>query len=324
MNVAENFAKTLSRIYSISVPVEIEKIINIYADLEYVNFPPEANHIDGVAFGLKAFGTRPKIYINKNKPRTRQLFTMAHELGHVIIPWHMGTIIDETLQDGDDSAYEKCENEADAFASELLLPREWISNILGNTISFATLKSKLNQIALESKLSYAAIGFKVISILPPNYVYIYTKDGKIISCQKSPLTSGYIKYPYKNTYIEDSDFFYQFSSQHFVIANSGDFSYYWFYVGQKFDGIIYDDDCRGHQEILKKISIDIGLSKQHIQSISGIFGFGKSRLHIKNQLSFELLYSHCLGRLESDDELYVITEHEDFKVFLYKKVQSMI
>lgn len=69
-----------------------------------VECPFGTRSIDGTSFWLN--GLPPLIFINDALPADRQRFTLAHELGHLVMH---------------DSPHESMEDEADAFASELLM-----------------------------------------------------------------------------------------------------------------------------------------------------------------------------------------------------------
>ena len=105
-------------------PIDVESILNEYATVQYVEFPVQ---IDGLCLGLKAVGMKPTVLLNKHSHLTRRRFTLAHELGHVLIPWHIGSIIDEIDVTGfSDDNYYAIEVEANRFASELLMPSDWV------------------------------------------------------------------------------------------------------------------------------------------------------------------------------------------------------
>lgn len=72
------------------------------------------DHINGVSF-VDNLGFSVIIY-NTNKPRGRQRFTIAHELGHILL--------EHISADGESSERlsKTKEREADAFAGELLVP----------------------------------------------------------------------------------------------------------------------------------------------------------------------------------------------------------
>ncbi|MDB5998981.1 MAG: hypothetical protein JWP52_680, partial [Rhizobacter sp.] len=89
----------------------------------------------------------------------RQKFTLAHELGHVIIPWHIGTIVSShEFDDSLDSEYSRLEAEANLFAAELLMPSRWITEIFEvarpftDSVSLALRTSGVSRDALLIKL----------------------------------------------------------------------------------------------------------------------------------------------------------------------------
>jgi Zn-dependent peptidase ImmA (M78 family) len=95
-------------------------------DLEKVAFPADC---DAVILGLADDDQRPRIVLNSTRPPTRRRFTLAHEIGHFRIPWHLGTIVCHTdfgESDEDDLLHRASEGEANTFAYELLLPQQWL------------------------------------------------------------------------------------------------------------------------------------------------------------------------------------------------------
>jgi len=65
------------------------------------------------ATSLKLTNMPPMIFINKNIPGDRWRFTLAHELAHLVMH---------------DTPTETMEDEADAFASEFLVPRDEVES----------------------------------------------------------------------------------------------------------------------------------------------------------------------------------------------------
>jgi len=111
--------------HSLKIPIDFDKLVSEYANLIYKHIPIEG--VDGVSLNLKVPGKKPTIIVDSNLPKTRQLFTLVHELGHVIIPWHLGTIVDEFHSEYYNYiVYSELEQEANRFAAELLMPGEWV------------------------------------------------------------------------------------------------------------------------------------------------------------------------------------------------------
>lgn len=109
------------------VPIDVLAIAQQRAD---VQFKAWSHDCDALVYGLTA--SRPGIIVKslgQNYSR-RTRMTIGHELGHIVIPWHLGTIsgdgvnaIVETVQENSLSPlYRAQESEATAFASALLMP----------------------------------------------------------------------------------------------------------------------------------------------------------------------------------------------------------
>lgn len=137
-------ARRLHKKHSLIIPVDLNNLISEYAQLIYKSIPIDG--VDGVCINLKHPKKKTKIVVNNTSSNNRQRFTLAHELGHIIIPWHLGTIIDDIdnkeTKSGCDNPYWINEREANRFASELLMPFDWLyarfleNNNLNELISF--------------------------------------------------------------------------------------------------------------------------------------------------------------------------------------------
>lgn len=83
--------------------------------------------VDGVT--IRTEHTSPCIFLNTNQPNDRMRFTLAHELGHIIMHKNPSVTM---------------ETEANAFAAELLMPAHRLKEELATTklLKYAELKSK--------------------------------------------------------------------------------------------------------------------------------------------------------------------------------------
>ena len=94
-----------------------------------------------------------------------------------MIPWHVGSIIDEidTSESPDDS-YFAIEVEANRFASELLMPTDWVHD------QIRTSENPLDAlfgIFNAAQVSLQAASIKFINCLPSNYVIASSKGGRV-------------------------------------------------------------------------------------------------------------------------------------------------
>ncbi len=123
-------------------PFDLEALVQNYATLEYIEFPTDA---DGLVIGIGS-KKKPEILINSKPYENRKKFTLAHELGHIIIPWHTGTIISHTDTESDphlEWEYSTMEGEANRFAAELLMPSKWLNN-------YSTNKQEIQNLILKT------------------------------------------------------------------------------------------------------------------------------------------------------------------------------
>lgn len=125
------------------------------------------NGIDGTSLWISE--TPPLIFINKDLPQDRYRFTLAHELGHLIMH---------------DIPHENMEDEADEFASELLLQTSEFKAATFQFGSRPTLK-QLAQIKPYWKVSIASMIMKLrkinqISEDTKKSLFIMMSNAKII------------------------------------------------------------------------------------------------------------------------------------------------
>ncbi len=126
-NGAREAAKELLKKYSFTQPPV--NVFELATDegLEIVYFDP-ADGLEDVS-GLLDKENR-RVYLNANEPPERQNFTLAHELAHFRLdhsPNEYGVYKRDSMYDEEK---EPAEKEADAFAAELLMPRDLIEDTL--------------------------------------------------------------------------------------------------------------------------------------------------------------------------------------------------
>lgn len=95
-------------------PVPIEKIADYLGFSCYLFKPDERTaNISGAVNHLKK-----KIYVNENESAQRQAFTVAHEIGHIVLHG------DQDYIDYRDGSNNEKERQADDYAANLLMPAD--------------------------------------------------------------------------------------------------------------------------------------------------------------------------------------------------------
>ncbi|POH75365.1 ImmA/IrrE family metallo-endopeptidase [Arthrobacter glacialis] len=188
--------------HSLVPPVDVHALVAEYADIleqPILNSPD----IDAVLLGLDS-GDR-RILLNGNRAPTRIRFTLAHELGHIALGWHIAHELvcepeesDPTVLAPRDSRQGQAtadrrrqEREANAFAARILVPAEFI-----NAIRALPVPEML--VRLEDAQVSAYVGLRVLSEeLPAGYVFaLREKDDNRVECWWTSRTDVHSSHPY--------------------------------------------------------------------------------------------------------------------------------
>lgn len=155
-----------------TLPVPVAQIAKAYAEVRQLEIP---FGFDGLT--IKRKGRKPEIIVNRSVIPARRRFTLAHELGHVLMPWHNGIIVDniDPEVNGHSPDYSQLEAEANSFASELLLPESIVGPILTKGLdSGRNLPELCKEISDKSGTSYLATFFRIFQIFDRNLAFIVT------------------------------------------------------------------------------------------------------------------------------------------------------
>ena len=123
-------------------------------------------------------GSSAEIILNSNnRYRSRDSFSLSHELGHYHLPGHTETQYRCTIKEilRYNSSSEK-EREANRFAAELLMPTPWFKDrIRTSDVSLSLILS----IAEECHTSLTATAIKISEICRDRFGIVYSEDGII-------------------------------------------------------------------------------------------------------------------------------------------------
>lgn len=306
------FARRIIAKHSLTIPFDIEKLVSNYGIIIYKEIPFEG--IDGVSIDLKVPGKFPRIIVNNKLPPKRQLFTIAHELGHLIIPWHLGTIVDDTQSQGyKDYIYSVLEQEANRFAAELLIPKDWLMGYVAKYKNdYATLHET---IAIKSGVSDYAVAIRLIEILPKNILFAAVENGNVLHTGRTAKTDAYLQ---KKNEIFIADYYPYIDS--YTIYQSNSVSYHWWKISDEVE--ISTEDIREWRDILNGIVHDINPPEgveQFKKSINGIIAHANGITKRQGDYSTNSVISAYISRLRRE-ELIRFTSHPDFESFVKAKV----
>src|SRR5208337_2132337 len=155
-------------------PIDIVDIVKCYATVELIRIPFD---LDGISMHLKTKGKRPHIVVNSSMSESRIRFTLAHELGHVLIPWHVGSIADEIdSYEGGLDEYKFYEGEANRFTAELLMPMDWVVDLL---TLFANPRDAMVEISKRANVSPQAAALRVVACNTEQCIFVMLESGRV-------------------------------------------------------------------------------------------------------------------------------------------------
>ncbi|TDR80108.1 ImmA/IrrE family metallo-endopeptidase [Paludibacterium purpuratum] len=311
------FAQRMLERYSLYPPVDVRSMLERYAEVIDAAIPIPG--IDGVCLNLKVPGKKVRVVINSENPPLRRRFTEAHELGHVIIPWHRGTIVDhvnpEHVEEKDE--YWAFEDEANQFAAELLMPSAWLAQLLGSTSDLSVCHAR---ICRECEVSAHAAYIRMSALLPPNIVFISEKGGEV---EFSGRTIGTLaSLPSWGSSFDAGA--YRYSINHYS-TSLGNRKLHWWQLPDKIEAVATDP--RPWREILDDIVNDIGVPdddrKWFKMSVNGILSAANSAMKRNGTHTKDAVIAACLQRFNDRNSLTAFVDHPEFMEFVIKRAEEL-
>jgi hypothetical protein len=171
LSAEERLALKWARREGLSYPINIREVLLAIADLREEDLPIAA---DALLVKPRLASSRPVVFLEKSLDDKRKTFTLAHELGHLVIPWHVGSFactpydIDGNLNVEQFATYLDLEREANRFAAQILMPKEFIAELVSRFGEPAGVIEFLQ----ESAISKVAASIRLINLLPPGYIFL--------------------------------------------------------------------------------------------------------------------------------------------------------
>lgn len=144
-------------------PVAVEKIARAQgAQVTYEVF-------DGQVSGMLIRDEeRTIIGVNSTHAPVRQRFTIAHEIGHLVMHKGRPVFIDRLVRINErDGSTDKEERQANAFAAELLMPRAFVTaeieRIFGKRSQMMP-EQLVDELAVRFEVSSAAMGYRLVNL----------------------------------------------------------------------------------------------------------------------------------------------------------------
>lgn len=311
--VEERLARRVLERFSLSVPVDVVALIEKFADFEEVEFPVA---IDGVSLHIKSPFRRPQVLLSSRLPIKRKRFTVAHELGHIVIPWHAGSIVDNISigNKKSEGRYKEKEAEANRFAAELLMPYAWADTLIEKSENFM---AGVAAIAAEANVSLEAAALRAQRIGKPNVIVALSSNGIIVRAGRTEGTRANL--PQKGAKFH-RDMVSPFDRYSNATSSAGKFHAWELGAGKKLPRRPESPS----KDILANIFADLGIvgDKSTWASIHGIVSVANGS--VREGRTKEKIYSAILhntsNRNDSSKRISRVLSHPKFHEFVVSRV----
>lgn len=160
---ARKAAELLAERYDLSPRVDIDTFVRKFATVEPCTWPN--GDVDGLTVRASQSEDLPRIFYRETQSPRRIRFTLAHELGHLILGWHIGTA--QCSIDMGTAGRSPDEREADTFAASLLIPNRWVASLLAEGIGISDVVRRLEEADVSPYASLIALS----NALPPGWAF---------------------------------------------------------------------------------------------------------------------------------------------------------
>ena len=305
----ERLADRLVRRLALRPPIDVEKLASSFATITDKSFPSD---IDGLCLDLKLPGKRPKIWLSRSLGRVRRRFTLAHEVGHIVIPWHTGSIADEldAPRTVARSRYRQMEAEANRFAAELLMPTSWVRDLAARADHVSAMMHAIVHVA---DVSFPAALYRVEKLGPPGFVGAVVRDGVVVWSGRTKGT--YSLPPPVGTLFESIDM--PVAAEPEVISND-ETRYYWWQMRHSVGAP--DEPGAPWRDILERMLATIPLdhrfrTRQRVNAIVGL-AIGKAPRGTPVEDVYRRALEASQNRSDRDRWVANVMGHPEYKDYL--------
>jgi Zn-dependent peptidase ImmA (M78 family) len=312
----EKVARRFSEKRGLRPPVDVESLVKEFAVLEEDFLPLD---YDAVFLDKSAKHPRPRVIVTVGQPATRRAFTLAHELGHIVIPWHNGMhfcrVDSETrLTNG---IVREVESQANRFAAELLMPSAWVVGLIGSVRGLKNLMEAVKQ----ANVSYHAASIRLIQLLPAGFVFAEV-DSTNCLVRAASSSGTRIRLPDGGSQFNKAQLDCMAADS--ATFKSGSSNIYWWRFLDKITPPAITTSAETASELIKRIARetfhDDVVERKAIMRVNGIIGSANgTNLQKGGGDLFTLLKQRFLGR----HEIAPLAAHKLFDEFLSKRVNEI-
>lgn len=298
-------------LHSLTPPVNPRDLLELVENAEIYRetWPYEVDAI------LVGFEGAPSVYLRATENLLRERFTLAHELGHLVLPWH---VPQESCNSGDGEpedwiARRGGEQEADLFASCILAPDRWLRKVTSDYGTDMTgILQDLNALEMTTIAALRALRRSIL----PGWVFSAYGGNRIIM---SPGTSI-------RTVSQDSLETLESlraESLESGVASLNSYDVEWFRLHEHREPPSAESDPRRTTQILRDavawVSDDPGDQEHLFNVANGVIGAMWNKSHDKKPGQ---IFSALRYRAAEHPELSIMLDVPDFDLWLGRKIEE--
>jgi IrrE N-terminal-like domain len=317
----QRLADTLVRRFNLVPPVDVHALAWEFAELEHDDIP---GGCDGLVVGLDARSrSQPLIVLANTANVVRERFTVAHELGHVLLPWHgTSSYACDVTAEISLQAYlaKRAEAEANRFAADLLVPSGW----LAETVESVGLDSTANLLrAIRPAQVSAHVACLALSRqLPAGRVFaVLEGDGRVALAGASPDTS--VDPPKRGDALDQR--LDRFADQREVVTFGSRSVVWWTFARTE---VGEDTDPRTSREVLDALlerhAADADEARSFHMSFAGIVGSANNSVRLGRRFSEAELHERLRRAFTKSRKLpEQLLDDPEFSTWLRKRAREV-
>lgn len=314
---AQRLADSIVRACALAPPVNVERLVGEIADVREARLADTG--LDAVLFGLQT-NVRPVLLLREDVPATRRAFTLAHELGHLSMAWHRGTLSCEIGQGGLPEAVgmdiapaaSNLEREANEFASRLLLPREYFETLSGLDLG------RMLEASERTGLSAEAAIYSLASHLEPGH-FLILLDYSGLFVEKFAQSFGTVSLGIRRGVEVDFERLAGLAAQTGSVWFRGS-HIFWGSLISSMELVRGDENWR---KLLSRVARDFDFdpnpSSKDMQSLNGVASSAHSRVGHEN---LEVLAQRIKQAFQVHQRYAALVRHSDFDAFVSRRAEA--
>ena len=275
--------------------------------------------------GLHGPRMRPLVIVHSAQAAVRQRFTFAHELGHILLPWHLGdgAVCDTRWFVDEEQLFGGAEPEANRFASELLIPSTWLASLMGD--SPPTHAGGLTEALLGAGVSTWVACLRLRDTLPAGFVFAMVDQHGLVLL--SGRTAGTGVRPPTSGQVLTRTRYDRFALTTEELEVAGRRIVWWTFLGRQ-KTRPGDLDPRSSKEVLSGLVArhvaDVAEAERIAKSLGGVIGSADSEALRAGAITSEELVVRFRGRFANKRDLpSELLADADFELWLRKRADDL-